>query len=270
MKLDLHVHTTYSDGSMTPRQIVAEAKACGLGAVAITDHDECRAIGEVMDEPDIKVLSGIELSAHYLGEVHVLGLDIDCGNKRMLAHINEQAQSRLKRAETMIEIFIEHGVHITMEDVQQACKGDVLGRPHFAEALVKNGYASSTKQAFAQYLNKNAKFFVTRPKVDIAQAAQLINGAGGKPVLAHPGLIGGGVWNKLYGELKDLGFWGIEAFHPAHSDGQCREFVSIAKSEGLYVTSGSDFHGNPDTTVGIGQEQRGGSHLAKSIKALLA
>ncbi len=155
-----------------------------------------------------------------------------------------------------------------MDDVLDECKGEVLGRPHFAEVLVKNGHVSSNKQAFAQYLNKNAKCFVARGKVDITRAVELIVGAGGKAVLAHPGLISGTVWNKLGGELKALGFWGIEAYHPAHSVGQCREFVSTAKTQGVFVTSGSDFHGNPSTSVGIGQERRGGKYLAKSMKAL--
>ena len=268
MKLDLHVHTIYSDGSMTPKQVVGVAKARGLLAIAITDHDECRGYDEVAHETGIKVISGIELSASFHGEVHVLGFDFDCRNEAMLAHIKEQAQSRRTRAEAMIERFADHGIEMTMEDVLDECKGEVLGRPHFAEVLVKNGHASSTKQAFSQYLNKNAKCFVARGKVDITRAVELIVGAGGKAVLAHPGLISGTVWNKLYGELKNLGFWGIEAYHPSHSAGKCREFVSIAKAQGLFVTSGSDFHRSPNTSVGIGQEQRGGKYLAKSMKAL--
>ncbi|MBT3318371.1 MAG: PHP domain-containing protein [Clostridia bacterium] len=268
MKLDLHVHTTYSDGVLTPRQVVEQAKQCGLSAVAITDHDECRGYGDVADERDIKVIAGIELSAAFHGEVHVLGLDVDWQNTALLAHVNSQSQSRRKRAEAMVEKFRDNGIEMTMQDVLDACKGDVLGRPHFAEVLIKKGHVNSTKQAFAQYLNQNAKCFVARGKVDIREAAQLINDAGGKTVLAHPGLISGTVWNELSGRLTEFGFWGIEAYHPAHTNGQCRELLSFAKSGGLFVTSGSDFHGYAKTAVEIGQERRGGKYLARSMSAL--
>lgn len=268
MKLDLHVHTTYSDGLLTPKQVVEQAKARGLLAIAITDHDECRGYGDVKDETGTKVISGIELSASFHGEVHVLGLDVDWQNEKLLAHVESQSQSRRDRAEAMVEKFRDNGIEMTMEDVLAACKGDMLGRPHFAEVLIKKGHVSSTKQAFAQYLNRNAKCFVARSKVDIAQAAALINSAGGKTVLAHPGLIPGKVWNALSTRLVEFGFWGIEAYHPAHSSGQCRAFLSFAKSNGLFVTSGSDFHGFAKPAVQIGQERRGGKYLASSAAAL--
>jgi predicted metal-dependent phosphoesterase TrpH len=268
MKLDLHIHTTYSDGAWTPKQVVDKAKQRGLGAIAITDHDECRGFGDVKDETGIKVIAGIELSADYHGEVHVLGLGVDWRSDELLAHVESQAQSRRRRAVAMVEKFQSDGIGITLDDVLDACKGDMLGRPHFAEVLIKKGHVNSTKQAFKQYLNQNAKYFVPRGKVDVAQATKLIKSAGGVSVLAHPGLIGGKVWRGLCEKLVEFGFWGIEVYHPAHSGGQCREFLSFAKSNGLYVTSGSDFHGESKSAVEIGQERRGGKYLIKSAAVL--
>ncbi len=268
MKLDLHIHTTYSDGLLTPQQVVEQAKAIGLNTIAITDHDECRGFGDVKDETGINIIAGIELSANFFGEVHVIGLGIDWQNKNLLAHVESQLQSRRRRAEAMVLKFRDNGIEISMDEVMDECKGEVLGRPHFAEVLVKKGHANSTKQAFAQYLNKDAKCFVARGKVDITQAAKLINDAGGKTVLAHPGLISGTNWNALSTQLIEFGFWGIEAYHPAHTNGQCRAFLSFAKANGLYVTSGSDFHGSAKPAVQIGQEHRGGKYLFTSAAAL--
>ncbi len=268
MKADLHIHTTYSDGGYTPGEVIEIAKKKGLCSVAITDHDECRGCLEAADEDGIKVLCGIELSAHFNGEAHVLGYNIDCTDKGLLEHIGKQNKSRMNRAEKMVKRFRDAGIDISMQEVMDECMGDVLGRPHIADVLVKKGFANSTKQAFVKYLDRHTKFFVPREKVDVLKAARLINKAGGKPVLAHPGLMPGKVWNELSGVLKEYGFWGIEAYHPSHSDGQCRALESFAKQNGLYVTCGSDFHGGAKPGIEIGQEQRGGEYLEHSIRQL--
>ena len=268
MKIDLHLHTTYSDGGLTPKQVIKAAKEKGLCAIAITDHDECKGCIEAAEEKDIIVICGIELSADYHGEAHVLGYNIDCSDKGLIEHIEMQNASRKKRAVRMIEKFEDAGIELTMQEVMDECKGDVLGRPHIADALIKKGVVNSTKQAFVQYLDRNAKCYVPRDKVDIKQAAQLISAAGGQPVLAHPGLLSGTVWNELSVRLKEFGFWGIEAYHPAHSLGQCRELESFAKQNGLFVTCGSDFHGSAKPGIEIGQERRGGEYLKRSIRQL--
>ena len=267
MKPDLHIHTTYSDGGYTPGQVFKAAKEKGLCAVAITDHDECRGCQEA-EESDIQVLCGIELSAHFHGEAHVLGYNIDCSDKGLSEHIEKQNESRKKRANKMIKMFKDADIDISMQEVLDVCRGDVLGRPHIAEVLVKKGFANSTKQAFTKYLNRHAKFYVPREKVEIEKAARLIVEAGGKPVLAHPGLMPGVIWNELSGVLKEFGFWGIEAYHPSHTDGQCRAFESFARQNGFYVTCGSDFHGGAKPGIEIGQEQRGGGYLLHSLRQL--
>lgn len=268
MKPDLHVHTTFSDGSYTPAEIVQAAKQAGLSAVAITDHDECRGYGEIMDVQDIKVCPGIELAAKYNCEVHVLGLNIDWRNQKLIRHIENAAQQRRARAKSMLKKLQAVNIDIDMEHVTDACEGDVIGRPHLAKVLVEKGHASSYKEAFLRYLAKDSCCYVPLEKINVREAAALILQAGGKPVLAHPGLLRGSAFEKLIPQLKDMGFWGIEAYHPVHSNGQCREYESIAKTHDLFVTAGSDFHGAAKPKVAIGQEQRGGRYLEESLGEL--
>lgn len=268
MMVDLHLHTTYSDGSFSPKQVVDMAKKRDVCAVAITDHDECRGYLEVKDDKDIQVLSGIELSADFKGEAHILGYNIDCSNPDLIHHIEEQSVSRIKRAHKMIERFKEFGIELTIEEVMQECTGDVLGRPHIADALMKKGVVSSTKEAFTRFLGRYAKCYVPRDKVDIAKTVNLIRGAGGVAVLAHPGIMSGSVWNELSGKLKDFGFWGIEAYHSEHSKGKIRELESFARSNGLFVTCGSDFHGYAKPNVDICGHKQKSQYLVQSLREL--
>lgn len=268
MRPDLHVHTTFSDGSYTPAEMVQAAKQAGLSAVAITDHDECRGYGEIIDEQDITVCPGIELAARFNCEVHVLGLQIDWKNQKLIRHIENASEARRHRAKSVLEKLQAVNVDIDMQHVVNACEGDVIGRPHLAKVLVDKGYASSYKEAFVRYLAKDACCYVPLDKINVRNAADLILQAGGKPILAHPGLLRGRAFEQLVPKLKDMGFWGIEAYHPAHSNGHCREYETIAKNHGLYVTAGSDFHGAAKPKVKIGQEQRGGKYLEKSLEEL--
>jgi 3',5'-nucleoside bisphosphate phosphatase len=269
MKVDLHVHTTYSDGDFSPAEAAAAAREAGLDAVAIVDHDECRGYLEVADaDYGLKVLPGIELAARYEGEVHVLGLLIDCSNRGLIGHIEKTSELRLERAKSIIKKLAHAGLLISYEDVKESCGNGAVGRPHIAAALVRKGYVGNVKEAFSKYLSKHGEFYVPFDKVDIAGAAQLIIGAGGKPVLAHPGLINSGVFESVLPKLKGMGFWGLEAYHTAHSDGQCLIFENAARNHGLFVTSGSDFHGSAKPSVKIGQEHRGGTYLFESMSVL--
>jgi predicted metal-dependent phosphoesterase TrpH len=267
MKLDLHVHTTYSDGDLTPREAVDTAKQKRLKCIAITDHDECRGYGDVADETGILVVPGIELAAKFEGEVHILGLMIDWRSPRLLEHVESVASLRAERARSMIDKLNEAGVDLTMEDVERESAG-IIGRPHIGAALVKKGYAGTVKEAFTKYLSKHTQFYVPFDKISVEQAASLINGAGGKAILAHPGLAKEDVRRKLIPKLAGMGFWGIEAYHHTHTNGQCREFESLARRNGLFVTAGSDFHGSAKPEIEIGSETRGGAYLKKSVEAL--
>ncbi len=268
MNIDMHVHTSFSDGDYTPPDIVRMAKEKGLGLIAITDHDECRGYEEITAETGITVLPGIELASKYKSEVHVLGFGIDWRSAPLILHIEGVTQLRKHRAENMIKNLNSAGIGITLEDVKAECGGKVIGRPHIAAALVKKGCASSYKEAFKAFLSRHSPYYVTFEKITVQGAAGLIREAGGLPVLAHPGLIKGETLGSLFPNLKDMGFWGVEAYHPAHSDGQCREYESLARSYGLFVTAGSDFHGSAKPAVELGGEKRGGEYLAESVRVL--
>lgn len=270
MRLDLHVHTTYSDGDFTPKQIVAMAKKAGLDGVAITDHDECRGFGEITPEPDLLVIPGIEIAACEEGsEVHVLGLGIDWKSEALLAYVRRAGGGRRQRALDVVAKMNAAGLAVDISDVERECQGDAIGRPHIAAALVRKGYADSVEDAFARFLGRQAPFYIPLEKISAAQAAQMIRQAGGKPVLAHPGLLRTGLFDILAPGLDEAGFWGIEAYHPSHSDGQCMAFESEARRLGLYVTSGSDFHAGLGQGTGLGQETRGGAYLEESVRELL-
>ncbi len=270
MRFDLHVHTTFSDGDYSPSEVVRLAKQKGIGLIAITDHDECRGFGDVKEETGIKVLPGIELAARFEGEVHVLGLGIDWQSEPLLRHIERVVNLRRDRAAGIIKKLRKAGIDITVKDVENECLGGVMGRPHIAAALVNKGHASSVKEAFKAYLSKHSEFYVGFDKISVQEAVKLIRIAGGKAVLAHPGLIGETARNDLMPLLGDMGFWGIEAYHPAHSDGNCKEFESLARSMGLYVTAGSDFHGSAKPKIEIGCETRTSEYLEESIRLLAA
>lgn len=272
MNYDMHVHTTFSDGNKTPREVVMLAKEKGLDGIAITDHDECRGYGDLVpcDTADISVYTGIEIAAEYDGEVHVLGLGIDWQNQALLEHVEKAAKARRQRAVKMLKKFNAAGIAITMEEVEEECTGGVMGRPHFAAVLVKKRYATSFKEAFKKYLTGHTPYYMPYEKVSIDRAAQLIIGAGGKVVLAHPGLMKESAFRSLLPKLSDMGFWGIEAYHPAHTDGQCVKYEHLAKQYGLFITAGSDFHGSAKPKISIGQEQRGGRYLEKSMETLVS
>ncbi|MFA5674946.1 MAG: PHP domain-containing protein [Christensenellales bacterium] len=266
--MDLHVHTTFSDGDLTPVQTVQKAIAAGLDAVAITDHDECRAPGTLSSFSGIGVIPGIELSAQHNGEVHVLGLGIDINNEALRAHIENASNARRVRVYAMIDRLSRAGIAIRPADVEAECRGKIIGRPHMAAALVGKGYAKNINDAFAKYLSDKTPYYVSRRRISVERAAALILNANGLPVLAHPGLLSAGILDSLEPALKALGFWGIEAYHPVHSDSQCAKFECAARQNSLYVTSGSDYHGRL-TPVEIGCETRGGQFLQKSFNALI-
>ena len=269
MRFDLHAHTTWSDGDQTPAQVAQIAAREGI-AVALTDHDECRGFSEIAGKTyEVPVFPGIELAARYAqGSVHVLGLCIDWQDQGIISHITSAADARLHRAESILEKLRTGGMDIGMENL--TFQGDIVGRAHIAEALVSKGYAADIKDAFARFLSNRAPYYVPYEKIGVDDAARLITRAGGLAVLAHPGLMAPGAFDALLPSLKGMGFWGVEAYHPSHTDGQCREYESLARSRGLYVTAGSDFHGNVKPDIALGQEKRGGAYLRESMEAFLA
>ncbi len=249
MRLDLHTHSTASDGQYSPREMVQKAKAAGLELYALTDHDTVAGQAEAIEaakELGVNYVPGIEISTHDGEEIHMLGLYIDPCNEELIAKCQYFMEDRLGRGERIISFLQEKGIAITLEEVQALAGEGSLGRPHFAEFLQGHGYVKSRQEAFDRYLNTREFHQKTdRLKPSPEEAIALIHQAGGKAVLAHPGLLKMGKrWQEsLISGLTEAGLDGIEAFYHKHTFMQTKYYKKLANQYGLAVSCGSDFHG---------------------------
>ena len=250
--VDLHMHSTASDGSRAPADVVRAASAAGLVGIALTDHDsvaglaEARAAGE---ELGVRVVNGVELSAvEGTTETHVLGLHLrDLGVlDRGLAELREM---RVRRGERIVERLNELGVSVTFADVLTHSGAGVVGRPHVARALIADGWATDSRDAFDRYLGAGRPAYVGKEQLGMADAIAMIHAAGGIAVLAHPG---GGATKDRLDALRALGLDGLEVRHPSHSPGDINRLTSIAEQLDLVVSGGSDWHGASDGPRTIG------------------
>ncbi len=262
-RIDLHLHTTHSDGSFSTREVMAFAKQAGLTALAITDHDivegipEATAIGK---ELGIEVVPGVELSSRLgVSELHILGYFLNWTDPLLAQRLSTLRDSRHLRNPKIVQRLNELGIPITYEEVRALAGTESVGRPHIARLLMEKKFVTSAKEAFDRYLANGRPAFVDRELPEPAEAVRWIREAGGVPVLAHPtwvrtsadGLRG------LVRELKAAGLGGIEVHYSTHSPSQTTEYLDLAKQCDLLVTGGSDFHGvtKPDIEVGIGRGQ---------------
>lgn len=248
---DLHAHTTASDGTFTPRELVEHAKRRGLAGVAVTDHDSTDGIAEAVaagKELNVDVVPGVEINTEYKGkEVHVLGYYFDIASGTLQELFRTLRNERVSRMERILEKLRLLGVPVDRNEVTAEAGKGAIGRPHIARVLVKNGVVRDMREAFDKFLGKGAPAYVERYKFSPAEAVRLIREARGVPVLAHPGLVGK---DELIQELLPAGLLGIEAFHPDHPEEACSRYAKMARDLGLIATGGSDFHGS-------GAEHRG-------------
>lgn len=262
--IDLHVHSTASDGSYTPSELVHYAIKKGLIAFALTDHDTTSGIDEALNEAElindfspIKVIPGIELSAEYKGkDIHILGLNIDYRNKEFQKKIEFFRNIRAERNVKMIELLNEHGFKITEEQLKERFKDAVITRAHFAIMLVECGYVKDKDIAFKKYLNPGCPCYVPRTRINVIDAISLIHLANGKAVLAHPLLyhFSEAELDSLVALLKENGLQGIEAIYSSNKWNDESRMKQLAKKYDLFITGGSDFHGlaKPTLDLGIG------------------
>jgi predicted metal-dependent phosphoesterase TrpH len=257
--VDLHLHTTASDGVLSPSRIVQYAKGKGLRAIAVTDHDTIDGNEEALGEGEklgLEVIPGVEISAQFdLGSMHILGFFIDIGNKALNEKLSLLQETRAKRNPRMVEKLRESGVEISYDEVLHASGGGQVGRPHFAQVLLKKGYVSTVQEAFDRYLGKGAPAYVDKFRFDPKEAIGLIREARGIPVLAHPFTLqipSPHRLNALLAELIQLGLMGIEAYYPEHTEDQIFLYKGLAEKHGLLVTGGSDYHGIEADKVEIG------------------
>jgi predicted metal-dependent phosphoesterase TrpH len=256
--IDLHAHTTASDGSLTPTQLVALARERGLRALGVTDHDTTGGLAEATaagQAAGVEVVPGVELSVDYPhGQFHLLGYLIDPAASMLPDRLADLQERRATRNERMIARMQEGGLPITMADIVAEAGGGVVGRPHMALALVRKGVVSSTQEAFDLYLGAGSRFNIPKERLQPAEAIDLIHRAGGKAVLAHPCTIKleGEAFATEIGRLRDLGLDGLEAYYSQHSPEQTAAFLAVAERHGLRVTGGSDFHGRSKPHVHLG------------------
>ncbi len=262
--IDLHVHSTASDGTYTPSEVVSYAAEKNLYAIALTDHDTIDGISEArqaaLEQGDrLIVIPGIEISADFHGtDIHILGLNIDYTNKEFLRKIDECKRLRIERNKKMIQKLNALGFPITEETVSQRYgKKASITRAHFARYLLDEGYVKTKEEAFTKYLNKGAPCYIPRTQMTPEEAISVILKAGGHPVLAHPLLykLDRDMVLKLIGYLKELGMEGIEGIYSLNSSEDDAFLLKTAKMYGLYITGGSDFHGTnkPDIDMGVGK-----------------
>lgn len=262
MKLiDLHVHSTASDGSFSPSALVDEAEKKGLSAIALTDHDTTSGVAEALsaaEDRSLEVIPGIELSCDWSGkEIHILGYFLEYDNTELLNFLSEARNRRAGRNEEMLAAFQKDGFPLSMDDLTAGNPGTVITRAHFARALLKHGCVSSVEQAFRRYLSPGCPYYRKKEEVTPARALEILRKAGAFPVLAHPCQYRFG-WEKteeLVACLKSLGMKGLECFHSSNHAMESARLCEIADRMGLCPTGGSDFHGaaKPDISLGSGR-----------------
>lgn len=246
-KIDLHIHTTASDGAFSPRETVKLAYQKGISYLAITDHDTIAGLAEAAEECsryELNFFPGIEFSTVYEEcELHILGYNFDWTNKRMTETVVQLQNARVNRIEKMVAKLAELGIDIGLEEVSQKASAPNIGRVHLALALMDQGIVSSIDEAFAKLLNRGCPAFVPRCKLTPCLALEIIKEAKGIPVLAHPGLSG---CDQLIPLLVDMGLQGIEVFHPRHTKNDEDIYLHMAQKYSLIITGGSDFHGHAE------------------------
>ncbi len=258
--IDLHMHSTASDGSLTPSEVAEEAGRAGLRAAALTDHDTVAGVKEFKEkclEIGVEPVSGVEISAKFRCEMHILGLFVDAENKEFLERLSTLENARSVRNRAMLERFAELGFDITEEDIVSQKEGGTLnntGRSHMAEAMVRKGYVKDKDEAFAKFLTKGKPAYVARITYSPEESVKIIKNAGGLAVLAHPVYItrDEAELRSLLTELKSFGLDGVESLYSGYSEEYTRLCLKLCGELDLVPTGGSDFHGANRPSVKLG------------------
>lgn len=256
---DLHMHSNYSDGSLSPEELVKLAAKKKIGAIALTDHDLCDGLERAMaagEASGVRVITGVEISVEYSGgTLHILGYGMPQAGHPLHDSLAEVRAQREARNKAILGRLEEAGVPLSIEEVYAEAGDSQVGRPHFARAMLKKGYVSTTQEAFDRYLGASGAAFVKRFGILPQEAISLVKDAGGVAVLAHPFTLNQAHRDNLEGyvaELKEMGLEGVECYN-GEQTGMFREnLIAMTLRLGLLVTGGSDFHGGlkPDTDMG--------------------
>jgi predicted metal-dependent phosphoesterase TrpH len=263
MRIDLHTHSTASDGTDTPAELVSRAAAQGIDVIAITDHDTAAGWRAAIDAKphNVTIVPGVEMSfVHYADKngaedgkrtsLHLLAYFVDADNAALHAEWQRLRESRLHRGEAMVEKLVVAGYPITWQQVQGLADGGSVGRPHIGRALVASGVVPDVTAAFRQLLNSRAGFYIPKADTDVFDALRLVRSAGGLPVFAHPIARRRGpiVSDDVIAAMTSAGLVGIEVEHPDHDDDDRAHAAGLARELGLIPTGSSDYHGHNKTT----------------------
>jgi len=242
-RVDLHAHTTFSDGQLSPEALVARAVEKHLAALAVTDHDTLEAVPRAIAAAGgaLELVPGIEMSTSFEGaDLHILGYYLDPDHGPLRERLAGFVEDRRARALAIVERLRGMGLSVEPDEVLELAGPGVVGRPHVAEVMVRAGFVSGFEEAFDRYLGVNAPAYVPRPAFRPAEAIALIHAADGVSVLAHPGPQ---MPDSVIERLREDGLRGIEVWHPQHGGATVRRYQALCQRLGLLATGGSDFHG---------------------------
>ncbi len=265
--IDLHMHSTASDGTCTPSELLEMASGLGLSAIAITDHDTLEGCRQVLGgtlPSQLLFLSGVEISTKAPdgfsmgGSLHILGYGVDVDDGPLQQALVELQQARDSRIPRIVACLNQAGVPVTMQQVMDQVGDGSPGRPHVARAMIRMGVVADVDEAFDRYLSKGRPAYVDKYRIPCQRALALIRGAGGVAVLAHPYLVPGGeseALTPLVRTLCDMGLAGLEVYYPEHSAQAVAFYLEVARRFDLLVTGGTDFHGDllPEIKMGCGR-----------------
>ncbi len=257
MRADLHLHTTASDGMLTPAQLACKAAQEGFDWIAVTDHDSMAGVAQAQEAAEklgLHVITGVELSCGAQKEIHILGYGFDPAHAALEQFCAHRRAQRIERVEEMVKRLCALGRPVSIERVRELADG-VMGRPHVARALMEAGYVASMSEAFERYLKPGKPGYVPKEDVKVSEAVRLVREAGGVAVLAHPMELrmGETTLEPLVHEWKTQGLAGIEVYHPSAQNNHAYALERMARREGMLVTGGSDYHGEGAHRSGIGE-----------------
>ena len=269
--VDLHLHTTASDGVRTPSEVVRYAKSKQLQAIAVTDHDTIEGLEEALSEGDrigFEVIPGIEISAEFSpGSMHLLGYFLDIHHPLLIEKLKYLQGARAERNPKIVQKLNRLGIQLNYDDVVEASGGGQVGRPHFAQVLLERGYVRSIQEAFERFLKKGAPAYADKFRFRASEAIHFINESNGVAVIAHPntlGVNGNSALETLLLQLVKEGLRGIEVYYPEHSSTDIARYKFLAEKYGLVMTGGTDYHGMEGNELDIGVG-RGDMRLPYSI-----
>jgi predicted metal-dependent phosphoesterase TrpH len=263
--IDLHIHTTASDGTLSPAEVLREAERQGLAAIAITDHDTTAGVRAALDAgipPEVGFLPGVEISAApppscpMKGSFHLLGYGFRLDHEPLNRCLERLQDSRKNRNPQILAKLRDLGIDLELDAAAMADGGGQMGRPHIAGLLKERGYATSIDEAFDRYIGNHGPAYVDKYRVPVAEAIELVRAAGGVAVAAHPGVLPlepGPAFEAMVAELREMGLRGIEVFYPEHSPERMEYYGGVARRFGLVVTGGTDFHGDIKPGVAMGR-----------------